>query len=222
MSESGLSTVDRLNIASGAAPILRRRSRAVRKLRVVDANGKTLRVVDDVEIAKAVLARADIEFSMFGQSALARCKRCGMPFERPKRNGRQDHHCERCRVLLLAAPIVCHVRFTTTEAQEKALREIAASAWVHWRQPELVTPLTWDAVLIWIVRAAVLNEQYHKITVSLSADELRALDALIAATSAMYLSSGLHACDILPHRSKWLAATLQKEVQARTILGNRQ
>lgn len=74
---------ERLAIAGAVAPTLRQRAGAGRKITVVDKDGKPVRVTDDVEIAKGLLARADIEFSVVPgeRPKWVRCSNCGKPIK---------------------------------------------------------------------------------------------------------------------------------------------
>lgn len=80
-SQPKLSAVDRLAIGGDVAPVLRRRAGTGRRITTVGRDGKPVRVVDDVALAKSLLARSEIEFSVIEgkRPAFVNCKTCGRP-----------------------------------------------------------------------------------------------------------------------------------------------
>lgn len=59
-----LSKAERLAIGGAVAPVVRRRADAPRKVTLVGKDGKPTGVTTDVEVAKSLLARSEIEFSV--------------------------------------------------------------------------------------------------------------------------------------------------------------
>lgn len=59
-----MSPAERLALAGQVAPVLRRRAGSGRKITTVDRDGKPVRVIDDVELARSILKRSEIEFSV--------------------------------------------------------------------------------------------------------------------------------------------------------------
>lgn len=91
--------IDRLNVAGAVAPMLRQRAGAGRKITVVDKDGRPVRVTDDVEVAKSLLARADVEFDVQPNKShpLRKCKECDLPFVFVGKKGGARRLCEKCR-----------------------------------------------------------------------------------------------------------------------------
>lgn len=88
----------RLQIAAYVAPILRSGARRARRVHVVDAAGKVVRVVSTDEVQEALLRRAAIEIDI-EHAKLRDCLRCGAPFicPRTKRGKARRRFCKRCR-----------------------------------------------------------------------------------------------------------------------------
>lgn len=81
-----LSTVEKVHIGGIAAPRLRSMKYG-RRVHVTDANGNVLRTTDLRDVAKTLLARAEVEFSTDGSKGKRRkCEGCPTLFV-PKRNG---------------------------------------------------------------------------------------------------------------------------------------
>jgi transcriptional regulator with GAF, ATPase, and Fis domain len=76
-----LSKADRLAIGAAVAPSVRRQADAPRKVTVVDKDGNPVRETTHVEVARAVLARSEIEFSVQEgkRPEWVTCKTCGAP-----------------------------------------------------------------------------------------------------------------------------------------------
>lgn len=81
MTTEKLTKADRLAIGAAVAPTVRRAADAPRKVTVVDKNGKPVRETTHVEVAKAILARSEIEFSVQEgkRPQWVKCKDCGAP-----------------------------------------------------------------------------------------------------------------------------------------------
>jgi hypothetical protein len=94
-----LELTDRLRIGTiVAAPIRARANNGrARKITVVDKDGNAIKTITDVELAKSVLARADIEFSVEeGEKRLEGiCVVCALLFIRPK--GKKALRCPSCK-----------------------------------------------------------------------------------------------------------------------------
>lgn len=90
-----LTKAQRLAIGGAVAPVVRRQAAAPRKVTVVDKDGRPVRETTHVEVAKAVLARSEIEFSVQEgtKTTLRKCS-CGVPFI-PK--ARAARWCNSCR-----------------------------------------------------------------------------------------------------------------------------
>jgi hypothetical protein len=76
-----LTKAERLAIGGAVAPIVRRAADAPRKVTVVGKDGKPVGETTSVEVAKAVLARSEIEFSVQPgkRPAVVSCSVCGYP-----------------------------------------------------------------------------------------------------------------------------------------------
>ena len=76
-----LTKAERLAIGGAVAPAVRRQAAAPRKVTVVDKDGRPVRETTSVEVAKAVLARSEIEFSVQEgkRPEWVTCKTCGSP-----------------------------------------------------------------------------------------------------------------------------------------------
>lgn len=76
-----LAKVERLAIAGEVAPVLRRRAGAPRKVTLVGKDGKPTGTTTDIEVAKSLLSRSEIEFSVQPgkRPAFVNCKTCGRP-----------------------------------------------------------------------------------------------------------------------------------------------
>ena len=74
-----LSKADRLAIGGAVAPAVRRQAGAPRVVTVVGKDGQPVRQTTAVEVAKSVLARADVEFSVQEgkRPAYVVCAMCG-------------------------------------------------------------------------------------------------------------------------------------------------
>lgn len=80
-----LAKVERLAIAGEVAPVLRRRAGAPRKVTLVGKDGKPTGTTTDIEVAKSLLSRSEIEFSVQPgkRPAFVNCKTCGRPVKVP-------------------------------------------------------------------------------------------------------------------------------------------
>ena len=80
-----LSKADRLAIGGAVAPAVRRQADAPRVVTVVGKDGQPVRQTTAVEVAKSVLARADVEFSVQEgkRPEWVKCKTCGAPVKVP-------------------------------------------------------------------------------------------------------------------------------------------
>lgn len=76
-----LTKADRLAIGGAVAPVVRRQAAAPRRVTLVDKDGKPVRETTSVEVAKAMLARSEIEFSVQEgkRPEWVNCKTCGTP-----------------------------------------------------------------------------------------------------------------------------------------------
>ena len=90
-----LSQASRLTIGGAVAPALRRRTGSARRITIVDRQGAPVRVCDDVEIAKGVLARAKIEFSVVPNQRpeYVFCVACGAVVKVDRPTGRLPTRC---------------------------------------------------------------------------------------------------------------------------------
>lgn len=86
MTPEPLTKAARLAIGGAVAPVVRRQAAAPRKVTVIDKDGKPVRETTHVEVAKAVLARSEIEFSVQEgkRPAYVACSQCGHPVKVPK------------------------------------------------------------------------------------------------------------------------------------------
>lgn len=84
-----LSKAERLAIGGAVAPALRRRAGAPRKVTLVDKDGKPTGTTTDIEVAKSLLARSEIEFSVQEgkRPEFVNCERCRRPVRVPARGG---------------------------------------------------------------------------------------------------------------------------------------
>lgn len=83
-----LSKADKLAAAGAVAPVIRQRAGVGgRRVILTDAAGRPVRESTDVDVAKSLLARADIEFSVVPgkRPEWVRCKLCGEPVRQPNR-----------------------------------------------------------------------------------------------------------------------------------------
>lgn len=82
-----LSKADRLAIGGAVAPAVRRQAGAPRVVTVVGKDGQPVRQTTAVEVAKSVLARADVEFSVQEgkRPEWVKCKTCGAPVKAGKK-----------------------------------------------------------------------------------------------------------------------------------------
>lgn len=82
-----LAKVERLAIAGEVAPVLRRRAGAPRKVTLVGKDGKPTGITTDVEVAKSLLARSEIEFSVQDgkRPEFVKCVDCGLPVKVSKK-----------------------------------------------------------------------------------------------------------------------------------------
>lgn len=87
--EPELSKAERLAIGGEVAPVLRRRAGAPRKVTLVGKDGQPTGTTTDIEVAKSLLARSEIEFSVQEgkRPAFVNCKTCGRPVKVPKCGG---------------------------------------------------------------------------------------------------------------------------------------
>lgn len=78
-----LSKADRIAIGGAVAPVVRRQAEAPRVVTVVGKDGKPVRKTTSAEVAKAVLARSEIEFSVQEgkRPEWVACKTCGAPIK---------------------------------------------------------------------------------------------------------------------------------------------
>lgn len=110
-----MSAAERLALAGAVAPTLRRKAGAGRRVTVVDREGKPVRVTDDVEIAKGLLARSAIEFSIVNgkRPIFVNCKTCGRPIRTSSRGTtprtvcRQRTHKCQCGALIVGQDGTC-------------------------------------------------------------------------------------------------------------------
>lgn len=185
---AALSVVDKVNIGGAVAPVLRRRTITRRRpIHVVNGEGKIVRVSDDIEVAKGVLAHAGIAFSVTGTPTVVPCARCRAMFSREPTE-KFTALCSSCR----KSKIVCEVRARLKDDEMAALDEYIATTTV-----DIVRPTgTWEGVFGWLVRAVrnstgsplwttSVSEQGRHITVlrdiliRLTQDERDILDTLI-------------------------------------------
>lgn len=91
-----LRKIDRLNVAATVAPVLRGKKKP-RRITTVDEDGKPVRVITDVELAKQVLKRADIEFSVQDgvRPKQIVCELCGS-LVNVARSARVPRRCRKC------------------------------------------------------------------------------------------------------------------------------
>ena len=96
--DAPLTKAERLAIGGAVAPIVRRAADAPRRVTVVGKDGKPVGETTSVEVAKAVLARSEIEFSVQPgkRPEFADCADCGSPYSMPVR-GPVSKYCPRCR-----------------------------------------------------------------------------------------------------------------------------
>ena len=94
MTTDKLSKAERLTIGAAVASTVRRAADAPRKVTVVGKDGKPVRETTHVEVAKAVLARSEIEFSVQEgkRPEWVTCKACGRPVKVWK-NGLIPRYC---------------------------------------------------------------------------------------------------------------------------------
>lgn len=93
-----LSKADRLAIGGTVAPVVRRQAEKPRVVTVVGKDGQPVRQTTHVEVAKSVLARAEIEFSVQPgkRPEFIVCEVCGRPVKVPQK-GRVPVRCRlRC------------------------------------------------------------------------------------------------------------------------------
>jgi len=95
--EPKLSKAERLAIGTAVAGPVRQQARAPRKVTLVGKDGAPVGVTDSVEVAKSLLARSEIEFSVQEgkRVALQKCARFGTPFPRARKGVR--HYCIKCQ-----------------------------------------------------------------------------------------------------------------------------
>ncbi len=93
-----LSKADRIAIGGAVAPIVRRQAEAPRVVTVVGKDGKPVRKTTSAEVAKAVLARSDIEFSVQEgkRPTVIVCEDCAAVARVPTA-GRVHTRCRGCR-----------------------------------------------------------------------------------------------------------------------------
>lgn len=99
MVAQSLSKAERLAIAGQTAPALRSAKRP-RSVKVVDADGKVVRTIDSLELAKKVHERAGIEFDVADgeKKTHSVCRSCGAWFSRGRpRRGQPWRMCVACR-----------------------------------------------------------------------------------------------------------------------------
>lgn len=141
---SKMSPAERLALAGAVAPILRRKAGSGRRITTVDREGKPVRVVDDVALAKSLLARSAIEFSVQDDKrpTVAHCKTCGLPIKIRRHNGKVPtrcypgtHNCAECGVKMTSPGcrngklcLRCSRRATIAATPIEVLRERARHA----------------------------------------------------------------------------------------------
>jgi hypothetical protein len=83
--EPKLSKAERLAIGTAVAGPVRQQARAPRKVTLVGKDGTPVGVTDSVEVAKSLLARSEIEFSVQDgkRPEFVNCKTCGRPVKVP-------------------------------------------------------------------------------------------------------------------------------------------
>lgn len=86
-----MNKLERLHLAAQVAPGLR--DKTPRRIKTVDDAGKVIRVIDDVTLAEAMLARVNIELSLREEVARLHCRGCGLRLKSKGKTGR----CAKCR-----------------------------------------------------------------------------------------------------------------------------
>jgi len=171
---AALSVLDKVNIGGAVAPVLRRRTITKRRpIHVVNGEGKVVRMSDDIEVAKGVLAHADIAFSVIGTPSIVSCARCRAMFSRQP-NERFTVLCSSCRKTRIRYNVVVRL-------QDEEL--VALDRYLATTSVDIVRPVgTWEGVFGWLVRA-VRNSTCaltkKGITVRLTQEERDVLDALV-------------------------------------------
>ncbi len=104
---SKLSKAERLAIGSAVAATVRQQAKAPRVVHLVDKDGKPVGITTSTEVAKSLLARSEIEFSvqMGTRPQYVTCKDCGWPIKitsqnTPTRCRKRTHKC-RCGAVLV-------------------------------------------------------------------------------------------------------------------------
>lgn len=97
ISAPSLTKAERLAIGGAVAPVVRRQMDAQREVTLLNKDGASVGKVTTTDVAKGMLARADIEFSVQPSAAarLRRCVECAAPFAATK--GRPEKRCVKCR-----------------------------------------------------------------------------------------------------------------------------
>jgi hypothetical protein len=95
-----MNKAERLALASAVAGQVRQQAQRPRRVVLVDKEGKPKGETTNVEVAKSLLRRTEIEFSVQEdkKSPLKKCAWCGGPFVREKKKtGGVRIHCDKCR-----------------------------------------------------------------------------------------------------------------------------
>ena len=98
--EPKLSKVERLAIGTAVAGPVRQQAKAPRKVTLVGKDGAPVGVTDSVEVAKSLLARSEIEFSVQDgkRPDVIVCRNCKVPFRRPPgKGGARACWCQQCK-----------------------------------------------------------------------------------------------------------------------------
>lgn len=93
--DTPLTKAERLAIGGAVAPIVRRQADAPRKVTLVGKDGQPVGVTTSVEVAKSLLARSEIEFSVQPgkRPEFVKCKTCSRPIRVRSKKGKLPVKC---------------------------------------------------------------------------------------------------------------------------------